>query len=87
MVQSEALVPSVSFNFSLSGLSGSDDPEKLRQKLIAARLALFFFSVFVRHFLSAFSCALVGIVLESLEHSKPKKEPTIRQWMFSNALV
>jgi hypothetical protein len=36
-VQSEASVPSVSFNFSVSGLSASDDPEKLRQQLIAAR--------------------------------------------------
>eukprot|EP00435_Cladocopium_sp_Y103_P034368 s881_g8.t2 len=34
IVQSEASVPSVSFNFSLSGLSASDDPEKLRQQLI-----------------------------------------------------
>ena len=80
-VQSEASVPSVSFNFSVSGLSASDDPEKLRQQLIAARHSSAFF-------LPAFSA--VEIALESLEDLgtfAATNFPMISQWMFSNAFV
>lgn len=44
-VQDQASVPSVSFNFSMSGLAAADDPEKLRQQLIAPRTHKILFGV------------------------------------------